>query len=163
MLLRAVASLFPAIVAAATVSAQCALQSFPMGSGCGYSTPWGIPVVSCSGVPSIGNAGFGFTTTAPCIGVPVVGLLLVGVCLPSPVVFTNGPASGLCVSEAVCALFVDTVVMLPGVAQAGGFAFSTPVPSAPQLIGLQLCVQGAHTCSGLPCVSGTNSVRVTLF
>lgn len=145
------------------MSGQCTYVSFPMGSGCGSSTPWGIPVVSCSGVPSLGNGSFGFTTTAPCVGVPVVGLLLVGVCLPAPIVFTSGAASGLCVSEAVCALHVNAIVMLPGFPMAGGFGFSTPIPNDPLLVGLQLCVQGAHTCSGLPCVSGTNALRVTVF
>ena len=163
MFLRAAVSLLSALVASTPVSAQCVAHSFPMGSGCGYSTPWGIPVASCSGAPSIGSASFGFTTTAPCIGVPVAGVLLVGLCLPAPLVFTSGAATGLCVSEAVCALYVNPIVMLPGLPQAGGFAFSTPIPNDPQLVGLQLCVQGAHTCSGLPCLSGTNAIRVTLF
>ena len=162
MFLRAAAFLLPALVAAAPVSAQCTYVSFPLGSGCGFSSTGGIPVLSCFGAPSIGNASFGFTTTAPCLGVPVVGLLLVGLCLPAPVVFTN-PASGLCLSQVVCALYVDAIVMLPGLPYAGGFAFSTPVPNDPQLVGLELCIQGAHTCSALSCVSGTNALRVTVF
>lgn len=163
MFLRVAALLLLALAVAAPLSAQCVPYTFPMGSGCGYTTPWGIPVASCSGTPSIGNASFGFTTTAPCIGVPVAGVLLVGFCRPTPLLFTSGATSGLCVSEAVCALHVNPVVFLTGLPQAGGFAFTAPIPNSPQLVGLQLCVQGAHTCSGLPCLSGTNAVRVTLF
>lgn len=162
MFLRSLASLLVAVVGAASTSAQCVNHSAPWGSGCGYSTPFGIPVASCNGAPSIGNASFGFTTTAPCVGVPVFGVLLVGFCLPSPIQFTN-PSSGLCVAESFCALYVNAVVMLPGLPSAGAFAYSTPIPNDPQLVGLQLCVQGAHTCSGLSCLSGTNAIGVTLF
>jgi hypothetical protein len=163
MVRRAALALLLSGLASATSVAQCVNVSVPMGSGCGFSTPFGIPVVSCTGAPSIGNASFGFTTSTPCPGVPTAGALLVGTCLPSPIQFLDGPSTGLCISQAVCALWVSPIVFLTGLPQAGGFAFPTPIPNDPQLVGLQLCVQGAHTCSGLSCLSATNAVGVTLF
>lgn len=160
--LRAVASCLLGIVAAAPAVAQCVAHSFPMGSGCGFSTPWGVSVAQCSGQPTIGNAGFGITSTSLCLGTPIVGALMVGTCLPSPIVFTNA-STGLCISQAVCALYVNPIVVVPGTLQGGVFVYATPIPNAPQFVGLQVCVQAAHTCTGLNCVMGSNALRVTLM
>ncbi len=164
---RIVAPLAIAHLACAPIVAQCVNISIPQGSGCGYVTPFGIPVASCNGAPSIGNASFGFTTTAPCLaaGNATAGLLLIGLCLPAPIAITTGfGPGGVCgPSQALCALYVNVIGVAVGVAQAGGFAFPTPVPNDPGLVGLQLCVQGANVCSGGPCVSATQGVRVTLF
>jgi hypothetical protein len=144
------------------MAAQCVFSP-PGGSGCGISTPFLIPTIACSGAPSIGNQSFALTTTAPCVGSPSSGLLLIGNCLPSPIQFTDGPATGLCVAQAFCALYLDPCVVLIGAPTGSGFAYQLPVPANPQFVGLQLCVQGAHTCTGLSCVSATNNVQVTVF
>jgi hypothetical protein len=163
-----IAQLSTALVAAACLTlpsaAQCTLASGPYGSGCGGFTPFGIPVVTCSGAPTIGNPGFGFTTTAPCFPAPTSAVILVGTCRTTPIVFASGyGAGGLCgPSMAVCAQYLDIVTWFLGTPQAGGFAFATPVPNVPQLVGLQLCVQGAHVCPGVPCLAVTNAMRVTL-
>ncbi len=163
MLLRALVSFALVVVAAAPLAAQCVNAGLPFGSGCGHSTPFGIPVASCAGAPSLGNPTFGFNTTAPCIASG--GLLLLGPCLPAPFVFTSGfGPGGLCgPSEATCALFVDPVCVLTGIAQGSGFLFPAPVPNHPSLVGLQLCVQGANICSGMGCIAMTQGIQFTLF
>jgi hypothetical protein len=159
---RVVVSLFAVCGSTVPALAQCVPQSWPMGSGCGFSTPWGVPIAQCTGQPTIGNAAFGFTSSTQCVGAPVTAILLVGTCLTPPVLFTN-PSSGLCLSEAVCALHVNPIAVVPGVLQGGSFAYATPIPNVPQFVGLQVCVQSAHWCTGLPCIMASNAVRVTLL
>ncbi len=146
---------------------QCQLASSQGGSGCGGYTPFGIPFLSCAGSPAIGNAGFGFTATAPCSGGPVNGaaLLLLGVCRATPLPLTNYGAGGMCgPSQALCALFVDFVALVPGALAPGGFqfAYGVPVPNAPPLVGLQLCAQHEHTCDVVNCIAASHAVRVTI-
>jgi len=146
---------------------QCQNVSLPGGSGCGAFTPFGIPFLNCLGAPTIGNAGFGFTATAPCSGGPVNGaaLLLRGVCRAVPLVQFNYGPGGMCgPSQAVCALHVDIAAVVPGTLASGGaqFSYSVPVPNVPQLVGLQLCVQHAHACDTVNCIAASHGVRVTL-
>ena len=141
---------------------QCQLASSQGGSGCGGFAPFGVPFLSCAGAPALGNAGFGFTATAPCSGGQVNGaaLLLLGVCRTTPLPLTNYGAGGMCgPSQAVCALFVDFVALAPGGFQ---FAHGVPVPNAPALVGLQLCAQHAHTCDVVNCIAASHAVRVTI-
>lgn len=144
------------------LAGQCVNVSLPWGSGCGLFTPFGIPVLSCSGAPTVGNLSFGLTTTAPCTS--NAGFLLVGNCLPAPITITSGyGAGGICgPSEAYCALQVDPCLVLVGVPTAGGYAFSTPIPNDPGLVGLQLCAQGVPVCSQIPCFAATQGMSVTV-
>jgi hypothetical protein len=162
MRFRAAAALLLAVLAPTHAVAQC-VYSTPGATGCGPSSPFWIPMISCNGAPSIGNPTFGVTTSTPCIGTPNAGLLLVGACLPAPIQFTSGPATGLCVAEAFCALYLDPCVVLMGTLSSGGFTYSLPVPNNPLFVGIQLCMQGVHTCTGMSCVGATNNVRVTVF
>ena len=124
-------------------------------------------MLNCSGAPAIGNAGFGLTATAPCIGNPMnyAALLLLGVCRAVPLVQFNYGPGGMCgPSQAVCALYVDIAAVVPGILAAGGsqFSYAVPVPNSPQLVGLQLCVQHAHACDLQNCIAASHGVRVTI-
>jgi hypothetical protein len=161
-MIRAAAASLLSVLAAVPAAAQCTFST-PMASGCGHSSPFGIPVIGCNSAPLVGNQSFAITTTAPCIGSPTAGLLLIGNCLPAPIQILNGPATGICVAEAFCALYLDPCVVLVGASTGGGFRYDLPIPAIPQLAGLQLCLQGAHTCTGMSCIAATNNARVTVM
>jgi hypothetical protein len=163
----AVPSLVAVIASAGGLLGQCQNVSLPGGSGCGYATPFGIPFVFCSGVPTIGNTGFGFTATAQCSGGFSQGaaLMLLGTCRATPLPLNNYGPGGMCgPSQAFCALYVDVAAVVPGVIAPGGqqFSYVVPVPNAPPLVGLQLCVQHAHACATLNCIAASHGVRVTI-
>jgi hypothetical protein len=163
----AMPSFAAALLLAGTLVGQCQNASLPGGSGCGDFTPFGIPFVFCSGAPTIGNTGFGFTATAQCSGGYSQGaaLMLLGACRAVPSALTNYGSGGMCgPSQAFCALYVDVAAVVPGVLAPGGqqFSYVVPVPNAPPLVGLQLCVQHAHACATLNCIAASHGVRVTI-
>jgi hypothetical protein len=161
-MLHRLVALSLALSLSSALAGQCANVSLPWGSGCGLTTPFGIPFLSCVGAPTVGNLSFALTTSAPCVS--TCGFLLVGPCLPAPVAFPFGyGAGGMCgPSEAVCLLHVDPCVALPGVPTAGGYSFSTPIPNDPGVVGLHLCAQGVPLCSAVPCLAATQGVSVTV-
>lgn len=162
---RAAVSFLLVLMVVAPASAQCANVSLPGGSGCGPVTPFGIPIVSCSGLPAVGNASFGFNTAAVCFsGLPAVGFLVAGQCLPAPLALSGFGPGGFCgPSQAFCALWVNPEVTLGGTPSGSGFSFPVPIPNSPLLVGAQLCLQGVTICTGVPCVSLSNAVSVTIF
>jgi hypothetical protein len=151
-----------ACVCSSALLGQCSNVSLPWGSGCGGFSPFGIPVLSCAGSPTVGNLAFGLTTTAPCASSS--GFLLVGPCLSAPLVITSGHGpGGICgPSQAVCALHVDPCLVLTGAPTGGGYAFSTPIPNDAGLVGLALCAQGVPVCAAEPCFAATQGVRVVV-
>lgn len=161
MLYRAAALLLAALTSA-PLAAQCSFST-PMATGCGYSSPFAIPTIACNGAPVVGNQSFALTTTAPCVGTPSGGLLLIGACLATPIQILDGPATGICVAQAFCARYLDPCVVLVGTPTSGGFSYHLPIPADPLLVGLQVCMQGVHTCTGLSCVAATNSAQVRVL
>ena len=152
---------------AAPLQAQCVNLAPPGGNGCGNSTPFGIPTLTCFGSPQIGNPTFGFTANVPCASSN--GTLLIGACRTTPLLIT-GPfgAGGFCgPTQAVCALFVDPLAMasLPGQVQVGGFVFALPIPNDPRLLGARVCAQEANLCAipGGFCVGASQGIEITVF
>ncbi len=159
---RYVAPAFLACLLSTTLVGQCSNVTQPFGSGCGLFTPFGIPVLTCVGTPTVGNLGFGLLTTAPCVS--NASLLLLGPCLPAPVVITSGfGPGGICgPSQATCMLSLDPGLILIGTPTAGGYTFSTPIPNDAGLVGLRLCAQGAPLCTALPCIAASQGISVTV-
>lgn len=154
-------------VLAPSLAAQCRDVGSRGGSGCGLSTPFGIPTLSCVGTPRIGNQSFTMSANVPCNA--TASLLMVGACLGTPIVI-RGPfgAGGFCgPAEAVCAAFVDltSAIAILGSPQGGSFVFSLPIPNDPALRGVTLCTQEVNVCSlpGGSCVGASHGVAITFF
>jgi hypothetical protein len=147
------------------LAAQCADVAPRGGNGCGFFTPFGIPVLNCAGAPRIGNGAFALDVSLPCLG--SAGTLLLGGCRPTSWVIRSGfGAGGFCgPTEAVCALFVDenALVALPGLGRTGGFTFPLPIPNDPRLVGVRVCAQGVSLCplGASTCVAASQGVAVT--
>lgn len=147
--------------------AQC-IDMAPAGlNGCGFFTPFGIPVLRCDNAPMHGNSGFVLSSTAPCN--VSIGVLVAGLCPPGSVV-VRGPfgAGGFCgPSMATCALFVDTAAsaMIPGTLAQGLFTFPVPIPADPRLVGARFCGQAFELCAHSPgavCIAASQGVAVTV-
>lgn len=152
---------------AAPLAAQCRDLGLRGGSGCGLSTPWGIPTMSCSGTPQIGNQAFAMSANVPCTATGAV--LMVGACLAAPIVIRGpwGPGGFCGPAEAVCAVFVDlaSAVAIPGAPRVGGFTFPLPIPNDASLRGLTVCTQEVNVCaitSGA-CVGASHGVAITFL
>jgi hypothetical protein len=163
-MLRASASFLFCAALAAHSAAQCTNVSVPGASGCGIMTPFGIPVITCNGAPTVGSSTFGFTTTQACFGTgtPLLGFVLAGSCLTTPQPLASLGALMCGPSQAFCALYVNPVATLGGTPSGTGFSFPLPIPSSPQLVGVQICAQGAHICTTGPCVSASNAISVVV-
>lgn len=152
---------------ATSLAAQCGFVSSPGGSGCGSSTPFGIPTIACAGQPQLGNQSFAVTARVPCA--MSASALLLGNCLVTPHLI-RGPfgANGFCgPTEAVCALYVDVAlsVVIPGTAISGGASFAIPVPNDPGLRSLRFCAQEWNLCT-LPtgsCLGASQAISITLL
>lgn len=144
--------------------AQCTLHSSPGGSGCGTSTPFGIPTIACVGSPQIGNAAFGVTANVPCT--MTASALLLGACRTQPFVIRSPfGVGGFCgPAEAVCALFVDetAAIVVSGTPRAGGANFAVPVPNDPLLVGVRFCAQEFNLCAmpGGACIGASNAIAI---
>lgn len=142
------------LLLASSAPAQCANLALPGQSGCGHSTPGGMPAISCAGAPAVGNVAFGVSASIPCLAsFPV---LPVGTCLPSPLLIT-GPfgAGGFCgPPTAPCLAFVGltTFLVLP------------PIPNNPTLAGTTVCVQEANLClqPGGSCIGASQGLSITV-
>ncbi len=154
------------VLLAASVPAQCTLLSSPGGSGCGWSTPFGIPTIQCVGSPQLGNQSFAITANVPCP--MVVSALMLGACRSAPLVIRSPfGVGGFCgPAEAVCALFLDpsAAVLVPGTPRAGGASFAIPVPNDPSLANLGFCAQELNLCAmaGGVCLGASNAISVTV-
>lgn len=160
----ALLALGTALLIAAVTRAQCTLHSSPGGSGCGTSTPFGIPTITCVGSPQLGNAAFGVTANVPCV--MTVSALLLGPCRAQPFVIRSPfGVGGFCgPAEALCALFVDaaTSIVVPGTPRTGGAAFAVPVPNDPRIVGALFCAQEFNLCTmpGGACIGASNAIAI---
>jgi hypothetical protein len=159
----AIAFLF---VATTHATAQCTLFGSVGGSGCGFSTPWGIPSIRCSGAPTVGNAGFAIEANIPCQ--TTTPLLMLGSCQPVPIRIT-GPfgAGGFCgPTEATCLLFVGPSIFAAASGTSttppNGFSFALPIPSDPALRGGVVCAQLFTFCAttGGACLGASHGISV---
>lgn len=150
----------------ASAASQCVVVGSVGGSGCGVSTPFGIPRVTCNSQPVLGNAAFAVDAAVPCPA--SAGILLIGACLPQAQVI-RGPFGfgGFCgPTESVCALFVDPqgAIAISGFVTPGGYSFPLPIPNDPGLAGLRLCAQQAGLCSFAQgsCIHASHGMQITL-
>jgi hypothetical protein len=151
---------------AAPASAQCTLYGSPGGSGCGFSTPWGIPTIRCSGAPTVGNQSYAIEANIPCQ--TTAPMLMLGSCLAPPYRI-GGPfgAGGFCgPTEASCLLFIGPRIYagVPGVSTAppSGFRFALPIPADPALRGGVVCAQLFTLCAtmGGTCLGASHGLFV---
>ena len=154
------------LAALTQASAQCTLFGSPGGSGCGFSTPWGIPTIRCSGAPTVGNQSYAIEASIPCQ--TAAPLLMLGSCQPTPLRI-GGPfgAGGFCgPTEASCLLFVGPSIYagVPGVSTAppSGFRFALPIPADPALRGGIVCAQMFTLCAttGGACIGASHGLSV---
>lgn len=147
-------------------SAQCTIYGSPGGSGCGSSTPWGIPTIRCSGAPTVGNQSYAIEASIPCQ--TTAPMLMLGGCLPVPYRIT-GPfgAGGFCgPTEASCLLFVGPSIFaaVPGSSTTPpyGFRFALPIPADPALRGSAVCAQLFTFCAttGGACIGASHGLFV---
>ncbi len=153
----------------AGVQAQCTNLATPGLNGCGNSTPFGIPTIMCGGSPTVGNAAFAVTGTTPCQ--TTVPVLLIGTCLPAPILIT-GPfgAGGFCgPSMAPCLAFVGPTIYAAvlGAVQAPPniWIYALPIPNDPTIQGATVCIQQANLCAfaiGGQCLGASQGISVTL-
>ena len=155
---------------AAGARAQCTNLATPGLNGCGLSTPFGIPTIMCAGSPTVGSATFSVTGNTPCqTSVPV---LLIGPCLPAPILIT-GPfgAGGFCgPTMAFCQRFVGlpiyAAVLGAVLAPPNLWTFTLPIPNDPTLQGATVCIQQVNVCTIAPttglCIGASQGISVTV-
>jgi hypothetical protein len=153
----------------AVARAQCTNLGIPQASGCGNSTPFEIPTISCSGSPTLGNAAFAVGAIVPCAS--SAPILVVGTCLPSPAPLSGpfgvggfcGPAMSLCIPWVGPTIYGA----VPGVAVTPPlfWTFPIPIPNDPTVQGANVCIQEANLC-GIPggfCIGASQGISVTVI
>jgi hypothetical protein len=154
------------LTALTQASAQCTPYGSIGGSGCGFSTPWGIPTIRCAGAPTVGNQSYAIEANIPCQ--TATPILMLGGCLATPYRIP-GPfgAGGFCgPTEASCLLFVGPAIYasVAGVSTTPpyGFRFALPIPADPALRGSVVCAQLFAPCAipGGACLGASHGLFV---